>query len=216
MRTPPVTLCPPSQPRSGLHFDKAQFSARRRLPVEAHYVGARNGVNGWVSASGISFDDYRNMTTMQRRTVGRIRRLETPDFMKDERRFRAVVIRYLEIKAGFQTPQNGTEVERTLRFTVAMKTKAERAEQNLDKFAALYVAATDDAERERLQQLIQEYDASIRVYREPAVIPQICRAYYFERLDSCDVADRFGFKAPHVRKILQRLQRLDARMQVTQ
>lgn len=186
------------------------------MPVEAHYVGSRNGVNGWAS-TGLSFGDYQSMSCSRQKI--RERRLETPAFMHDERRFRAVVIRYLENKAygagkhPARALRTGTEVERSLRLTVAMKKKAEHAETLLAMFATRYLAAADEAERKALQQRILEYDTAIRVYREPWVIPQICRAYYFERLESCVVADRFGFKAPWVRQTLRRLALLDAKMQ---
>ena len=126
------------------------------------------------------------------------------------------MIRYLENKAygaGKRKTQTGTEVERSLRLTVALKKKAEHAEKLLDMFAARYLATTDEAERKAFQQRILEYDTAIRVYREPWVIPQVCRAYYFERLDACVVAERLGFKPPWVRQIIRRLAVLDAKIQ---
>ena len=45
------------------------------------------------------------------------------------------------------------------------------------------------------------------------MIPAICRAYYFEQLDSVGVAKGFGLRPPLVRQILHRLTELDAKMQ---
>jgi len=210
--TPRITICPPAPPHRGVQFDKAQF-LHRAQPVEAHYVGAHRGINGWTS-NGLSFGDYASMQTSKQKIL--IRRLDTPDFMTDERRFRAVVIRYLELKAGgsngYKRPA-GTETERTLRLSAALKKRAENNEKLLDMFAARYVATTDEAERKRFQQRIIEYDTSVRICREPWVIPQICRAYYFERVNSKVVGERFGFKSPHIRQMIRRLALLDAQIQ---
>jgi hypothetical protein len=45
------------------------------------------------------------------------------------------------------------------------------------------------------------------------MIPAMCRAYYFEQLDSVGIAMRFGLRAPLMRQILCRLTQLDARIQ---
>jgi hypothetical protein len=72
---------------------------------------------------------------------------------------------------------------------------------------------SDDSERKRLQRRVDEYDTLVRLCREPWCIPQIARAFYFEKLDSVGVGMRVGFKSPHVRQILYRLARLDAEIQ---
>ena len=209
-----VTYLPPSEPRPNLHFDKAQFGRRRQFPVEAHYVSMRNAptTNGWRS-TGISFADYGNMQTQTRKTVGAERRLNIPEYVLDEKRFRSVVVRFLEFKAGLQKRQLGTEAGRMQRVSARLKQKAEAAVVTLDKFCARYVAASDDAERKRFQRNIEEYDTTVRLCREPWAIPQMARAYYFERINSVEVGARLGFKSCHVRQILKRLSDLDAKMQ---
>jgi hypothetical protein len=208
-----ITYCPQGPERLYLNFDRAQFN-RRSYPVDAHYVGAHRGVNGWES-TGLSFGDIGSMQTQNRKSNGRgrMRRLSTPAFMLDERRFRSVIIRFLEIRAGLVTKQSGTEAERMQRVSALLKQKAEQAVVNLDKFCALYVGASDDAERKRFQRRVEEYDTTIRIYREPWCIPQMCRAYYMEGLDSVGVSMRVGFKSDHIRQILYRLAHLDADMQ---
>jgi hypothetical protein len=210
-----VTICPPAPARHDLHFDKTQF-IRPAFPVEATYVGANGGENGWVS-TGLSFDDYNSMRKETHRSdhCGNTRKLAIPDFMLDAHRFRAVVIRFMEIRVQVKDllTQTGTEVERLQRLTPLLKYRAELAAQHLDRFCAMYVAATDDAERQRCQRRIEEFDTTIRICREPWVIPAMARAYHCEGLKSSAVGRRIGFKAPHVRQILHRLKLIDQEMQ---
>jgi hypothetical protein len=215
MSAPKITICPPGPERPGLRFDKAQFT-RSAAPVKAEFVGANNGENGW-SSTGISFGDYNSMTTGKSTRgsgrCGEMRRLPTPDFMLDEKRFRTVVVRFLEIRAGL-TEQSGTLVERTERLTPVLKRRAEWAASQLDRWCAKYVKAIDDtAERKHCQRHVEEYDATVRICRQPSVIPQMARVYYLEGLHSVAVGERVGFKASHVRQILHRLRLLDAEMQ---
>jgi hypothetical protein len=195
-----------------MHFDRAQFASRRNQPVESKYVGASNGTNGWQS-NGLSFGDYGSMNTQKRRAPGGGRRLKTPDYMLDEKRFRSVTIRFLEIRAGFPKRQHGTEVERMQKVSAALEQKVKALAVQLDEHAARYVASTDEAERRQLQRNIVEFDTMIRIYREPWSIPQMARIYYFEGLQSREVGERLGFKSAHVRQILYRLAQLDAQIQ---
>jgi hypothetical protein len=214
MDTPKLTICPPATTRQYSHFDNMQFASRRSQPVEAHYVGPNNGENGWAS-TGISFGDYGNMQTQAHKQtgVGRQRRLETPAYMLDEARRRRVFIRFLELRAGFYSKQQGTEQARLARAEFRLKQSIPRYEALLDECALDYVTNPDDAQRRRLQRRIEEYDTTIRVNRDPSIIPTMARVYYFEQLDSVGVAQRFGLKSPQVRQILYRLTQLDAVIQ---
>jgi hypothetical protein len=214
MDTPKITFCPPATPRHFIHFDLVQFASRRNQPVEAHYVGSNNGENGWAS-TGLSYDDYGNMQTAKnkRHGVGRPRRLETPAYMLDEVRRRRVFIRFLELRAGLNSKQHGTEQERLARAEFRLKQSITHYEALLDACALDYVTNPDDAQRQRLQRRIEEYDTTIRVNRDPSIIPTLARVYYFEQLDSVGVAARFGLKSAQVRQILYRLTRLDAAIQ---
>jgi hypothetical protein len=80
------------------------------------------------------------MTTQRRKGNGSGgRRLNTPEYMLDEKRFRSVIIRFLEIRAGLLKRQLGTEVERMQRVSALLKHKAEASIVHLDRFCALYV-----------------------------------------------------------------------------
>jgi hypothetical protein len=205
-----VTYLPQGPERSELHFDRSQF-IKLQQPVEAYYVGNNNGENGWQSTN-LGYEDIRRMSTEKRKTVGRVRRLNTPDYMLDEKRFRAAVIRYLELRVQFRC-ELGTETERLQRLMLLLKRKADWASAQLDNWCAMFVAATDDTERRRCQRFIGEYDTTVRICREPWVIPQMCRAYYYEGLDSVGVGMRVGFRSDHVRQILYRIGRLDSEIQ---
>jgi hypothetical protein len=213
---PRITFCPPSPERPDSHFDRAQFGSRRfRDPVEVQYVGFHNAPDsgGFKSTNGLGFDDYSRMGQVQRRAPGTGRRLKTPDYMLDEKRFRSVVIRFLEIRAGLVKRQLGTEVERMQKVSVALEKKAKALAVQLDEHAARFVASTDEAARKQLQRNVVEFDTQIRIYRQPWCIPQMARVYYFEGLRSNEVGDRLGFKADHVRQILMRLSQCDAQIQ---
>jgi hypothetical protein len=212
MDTPKITFCPPAPPRHELHFDKAQFAARRQYPVEAHYVGLNNGENG-VASTGLSFGDYGNMQTQNHRVVGRQRRLETPEYMLDEARRRRVMIRFLELRAGLNVKQHGTEHERLARAEFKLKQSIPRFEALLEECALDYMTSPDAAQRKRSQQRIAEYASIIRVNRDPAIIPAMARVYYFEQLDSVGVAERFGLNSDQIRQMLYRLTQLDAAIQ---
>jgi hypothetical protein len=212
---PRITFLPPSPERPDMHFDRAQFASRRNQPVESKYVGAHNApeTNGWKSTNGLGFDDYRRMGTERRRVPGGGRRLKTPAYMQDARRFRSVVIRFLEIRAGLVRRQPGTEVERMQKVSVLLKQKAEVISRQIDASAARFVASTDEAERKMLQRNIIEWDTQIRIYRDPSMVPAAAKAYYGEGLRSNEVGERLGLKAPHVRQMLYRLTLLDAQIQ---
>jgi hypothetical protein len=218
-----ITICPPSE-HPHLHFDKYQTPQRRiDFPVSAHYVGPNAGINGWETKNGLGFDDYSRMQTQERKgRVGHERRLETPAYVLDEKKFRAVVLRYLERKALWCRSERieGTEVERAQRIAELSKLRAEREMQRLDAWSQEFVAlrsATRTEESEKRIRIIQQEinccDTRIRILREPWVIPALVKAYYLEQLDSVGVASRFGLNSPNVRQILFRLSKLAAQME---
>jgi len=212
---PKITFCPPSPERPDTHFDRFAFGNRQPFAVESTFVGVNNApeTNGWKS-NGLSFSDFRTMSTSRnKRGVGNDRRLATPAYMLDEKRFRAVTIRFLEMRVGLYKKQAGTEIERMQKVSVLLKKKVEMFLRRLDEHCARFVASTDEAERKQLQRNIVEFDTQARIYREPWCIPQMAKAYYFERLKSVQVGERLGFKGPHVRQILLRLSKLDAQIQ---
>lgn len=207
---PRITFCPPSPERPDMHFDRAQFSVRSSMPVETKYCGPQRG---WESTHGISFDDYKRMGTVQRRRPGSGRRLVMPAYIQDARRFRSVIVRFLEIRVHLWRRQPGTEIERTQKVYALLKKKAAALEVTLTQQTAHFVVSTDEAERKKLQRNIIELDTQIRIYREPSIVPSMAKIYYCEGLRSNEVGERLGFKAPHVRQILYRLAKLDAEIQ---
>jgi hypothetical protein len=206
-----ITICPPAAAR-GAVLDQVQFANRKAYPVEAHFVGYGNGRYGW-SSTGIDFDSYQRMSTHSKSVKKYGRRLDVPDYMQNEKRFRTIIIRYLEIRAGLiKRKEYQSETERTAAVFALLKVKAEKYERRVNEFCARYVAASTDAERAALQQPIAVFDSFIRMCREPSVIPSMCRSYYFEGLNSIEVGERVGFSGPCVRQILGRLRALDQKM----
>jgi hypothetical protein len=216
MTTPQITLCPPQPPRPDSSFDKYQFGNRYSQPVEAKFIGYGNSQTGWSSATGLSFDDYKSCSTQKRKTIDYERRLSTPAFMQSPQRFRAVIIRYLEMRAGLRYSLPGTEMERMQKLTPLLKRRAEMAESRIDKFCALYVDARnrEDAEAcKSFERYIHQFEAECRIAREPYLIPAACKLYWFSGWKSTDIAVELGLKSDNLRQIFLRLRALDAKMQ---
>lgn len=209
-----ITFCEPSQPRPNLHFDRVQFATKLQYPVEAHYGRLPDGSLGFISITGLSFDDYgRCQTTSVGSHIGKVRRLPAPEYARNEVLLRKVCIRYMEIRCGFLCAQPGTYEERLVRASERLKARTEKAIIVLDNLCKEYVACTDPDRRYRLGVLIEGYDSTIRLNREIWTVPAIVRAYYLEQLDSVGVAARYGYKSPFVRQILYRLSKLASKIE---
>lgn len=210
-----ITYCPPSPQNHNLHFDKGQFGSRRQYPVEAHYVG-----HGDWASTGIDFDSYRRMGVEQRKTRGD-RRLPTPAYALNEQKLRETVIRYIEIRAGLLHRKLPYTLEqRMLIASHLLKVRAEKEMKRVDALSHDYVAlrsqpvsSENEQQLKVLQRRIAELDTSIRLSREPWVIPTIVRLYYHGTMDAVGVANEVGFKHAHVRQILYRLSSLADKME---
>jgi hypothetical protein len=217
-----ITYCPPAPENQKLHFDRHAFSSRHQYAVEANYVGANNGSEGWKS-TGIDFESYSRMGTKRRKQRGE-RRLPTPAYALDNNKQQAVIIRYLEIRAGFQRRRLPYTLHQRTQIVYAMlKWRADREEKRMDACAQEYVRlrseqlCTEYEERMKmLQREIVNLDTAIRVNRNPACIPLIVKYYYFGTSDSTGVAAEFGFKSCHVRQILKRLSNLADKIEAGQ
>jgi hypothetical protein len=201
-----ITVCPPAASKHTC-FDQYQFDPRMRTLTRSFI------------AHGLGFDDFRSMQLSDGRTkhgVGHERRLDTPDFVLDANRRRAVIIRYLEFRVGLYALQEGTEEERVLRILDAAKREADSLAAKLDRWCAEYVAARstgDEQQEASLHKKITQTDAELRVVRNLSMIPQMCALYYDQQLNSELVAAHLSLKSASVRQIFQRMRRLDAEMQ---
>lgn len=205
-----VTICPPSTSSryTNRGLDPYQFADPIRLqrPVSVRYRG-----NGEWDATGLDFGAYNFMQTSKRKQSGE-RRLATPEWAMNDSLLAAVVIRYLELRANLLRQQPGDLTERLTRVSERLKKQTERQLAVIDKLCSEYVACADPSRRNLLMTEIQNLDTTVRVDREPWVIPVIVKAYYRECCDSVGCGERVGFSSPHVRQILYRLGTVAKRM----
>jgi hypothetical protein len=204
-----ITVCPPAPQFT--HFDIHQFDCKPSLPVEAHYVGGQNGVNGWES-TGVDFDSYARMQT-SRRKINKGRRFLTPAWTANDHDVQAVIVGWLESRA-FSKKQlrmcsRPSLKTRLYRAEEAIRSQMARQEQTLDRLCAEYVQSTDPARRRLLESEVQGLDAQIRINRDPAkVVAGVIHLYYRQGLTSVEVASELGFKSPWVRQLLYRIAKI--------
>jgi len=207
-----ITKCEPAA-RPNLKFDSNQFSVRRQQPVEAHYARLPDGSMGFVS-TGISFDDYsRCQTSRTNHGVGSERRLPVPDYALDDKKLRTVIVRFLEIRSGLHKKQPGTLEERLARVSARLKERTERQSSMVDRLCAAYVACTDLRQRRFMEINIRGLDTTIRIAREPWVIPQVVRMYYRERLNAKIISETLCLNHDWVRQLLYRLEILSRKIE---
>lgn len=201
-----IVTCQPASAKNAC-FDTYQFDPRLR---KLRYLLRPTG-------GGVGFEDLRG-THIERckRGVDHERRLNTPAFMLDANRRRAVMLRYLELRTGLYALQEGTEEERALRILGVAKRKADVLAAKLDCWCAEYIAARsagDEQQEAPLRKKITQADAELAVLRNLSMIPQMCALYYDQRLNSAIVAERLSLKPFTVRQIFRRLAKLDTEMQ---
>ena len=201
---------------SAERFDEHAFAGRSNHPVEAHYVGCRNGINGWES-NGISFDDYTRCQTSRRtRCQSGARRIKTPVWATSDSALQRVIVAYLETRAY----GNGKKLrascsyrslrERLKRADAYLRASSKAQEERLDRLCCQYVnyrqAGGDQARLKKLAELISGLDTQIIINRDaPKVIATIAYSYYRQGRDSVAVAMDVGLHSPGVRQILHKL-----------
>src|SRR5882672_9921523 len=112
-----------------------QFGDHRHRPVDAHYTG-----EGWVS-NGIAFSDYDRMSTHTHKQSGE-RRLPTPQWAVNDTMLKEVLVRYMEIRAGWAVhPGDGTPTERLAAAEAAIKSKVSDLIATVGHLSGQYVAA---------------------------------------------------------------------------
>ena len=202
---PRITVCPPGPARPELtteFFDKGH-RVTGRAPVSAEFDGSD------FSSPGIAFEDYSRMYTQQRKQSGE-RRLPTPTWSMRPDLTRAVVVHFVERRAGFRNPLPGTERER---LEQASKTLAERCGSNeavlrklCSHFVELKKANAEPAAITAQKIQIENLDTRLRIDRNIAgIVIRLLHLYYGAGLDSVGVATELGLKPPHVRALVWKL-----------
>ncbi len=203
-----ITICPPMPARNACldQPDASHFHRQRAVHLPEKTVDG-------TFAPRLSWDELSFCQTQRRCQNGdSSRRLPTPDWVLNDNRLSAVCIRFLEIRASLRKKQPGTKKERLFRAWERLKAQGEKQLKILDKLCTEYVASNNPPRRRELEIQIRNLDTTIRVSAQPWVIAAVLRAYYRERLNACQIGERFGFSAPHVRQLLHRLSLLEKRM----
>lgn len=167
------------------------------------------GGGRWASP-GLAFSDTERMQT-SRHTTGRHQ--PTPEWVFSDRELAAVVLRFLEIRAGLWRKQPGSKKQRLASVVELLKERTAAQIKSLDVLCSQFVTCTDEERRRLLESEIANLDTQIRIAKEPWLIAECVRIYHRERADSKAVAARLRLRPPHVRQLLRRLNLLYARMQ---
>ncbi len=184
---------------SQLTFDRYQFKRCPR-PVSPE--------------TGISYEDYKGMRlTKDHLCVGR--RLAAPLWAYNDSQLRAVVIRFMEIRAHLYGPQSGTEEERLGRAIAKRQAKLPRLTELVTRLSREYVksknAGADPAILKRQALGIKKIDTELLWLGREHLLALGC-AHHYHRCgaDSVATAAALGIQPPHVRCILWRLNKAAA------
>ena len=194
---------PPATAHGVLEAEPA-FGNRGRRPVSAELEG-----DGEFRSPGISFEDYKFMNTMQRKTSGE-RRLPTPTWATNTSEFRILLTRFLELRAGIREPGAGSLAQRLNAAQQKMLQSIPRKVAVIDRLSREYVelkkTGTDPERALLLEREVRNLDTVIRMIRMgPGGVARMVQIYYGCGCDSVDVGSEIGISPTQVRQTLFRL-----------
>jgi hypothetical protein len=191
---------------------KESFSSR---PVSAEFHGG----DEW-SSNGIDFSDYARCGTQQRKQSGG-RRLPTPEWALKPEMLRKVIVRMMEKRALYISPQPGTDTERLARAQARIRQTLPQHEATLTKNCLRLVAmkadpSSDSEAARRLAIEVEGKDTVIRFFQKPdcgaGALAMLVYLYYSVGLDSVGVGQQIHMKPPQVRRTLWAMHQLWERM----
>jgi hypothetical protein len=194
----------PSAAAHGALEDKPVFMSGRK-PVSAAF-----DADGEVITPGIAFEDYARMNTQQRKTSG-ARQLPTPSWAVNQLELRALLVRFLELRAGIRTPGSGSLVQRLNEAQRRLLASIPRKIEVLDRLCREHQEAksTDPARARMLASQIANLDTGIRLTRMgPGVIARMVTLFHGCGYDSVGTAAEIGCHPVLVRQTLHRLRRI--------
>lgn len=199
-------------PARNARFD-LHVGMRMRYPVEVHAVAG-----GELESNGIDFSDYVRMGRMQQK-LDKCRRQATPTWVLNQSMLRAVLVRYLEMRAfrvvPFPIDPNLSESERLRRAEKALEAAIPAKEALLTRLIkeclALKKKGADAARLKKLAVQIENVDTVLVLNKNVASkAAMVVHLYYGLGLSSVDVATEVGIKPPHCRVMLWRLRKVAA------
>jgi hypothetical protein len=201
---PNVTLCPPAP---AYRLDKPNHGS--------HPIRCALTAEGFVSPTGLSFDDMSRMTTSGRSQLKGKRII--PDFVFNDLKLREVVVRCVELRAGMcKRSPAGTLQERLVRAEAALQHRRPAQIRIYDNLCLRYLEAQQarDPRAEKLLQEVENADTQLRTNETIAgVIASILFLSYRVNLTSVEVAAEVHLKPPMVRQILHRCRRIAAALE---
>jgi hypothetical protein len=206
----PVTICPPAPPRHGLAFDE-YVHIRRNMPVSRASFDAEGDA---CSATRISFDDYRCMQTTQRKLAS-FRESAAPNWSINDKQLRAVLVAYIERRAGLLKAQPGTEFQRLQRAQEVLNRNAKEQQLLLDRMTREYVEfkrhGADARVLRNYETEIKNLDTVLLFNKDIAgKVLHVVHCYYRLGFNSVETEAETGLKPPHVRAMLWRLRKVAA------
>lgn len=207
--TPTVQVLPPGI-ASGARVCEPAFGERGRHPVSAELVG-----DGEFSSPGIAFEDYSRMRVRCRRLApGRTN--GTPHWAVNTTEMRALLVRFMEARAGIREPGTGSHIQRLNAAQRKILTSVPRKVEVLDRLMREYQAVkhADPARARMLESQIQNLDTVIRTAREGAgLVTRMVYLYYRCGLSSAQVGTELGISPRTIRQTIYRLHRLAERIE---
>jgi hypothetical protein len=195
----------PPAPAHGALVSEPSFAYRGRRPVSAEFDS-----DGAFSSPCICFDDYSRMRTVVHKSCGE-RQLPTPSWAVNASELRALLVRFLETRAGIRKPGAGSLIQRLNEAHRRLLASIPRKIEVLDRLCVEFQSAkqTDPARARMLQSQIQNLDTSIRLIRlGPGTVARMVHLYYAVGYNSCGCASEIGCSPMLVRQTLYRLHRI--------
>lgn len=212
--TPKVTICPPMPAQNAVLDVYSHIESTLRKAVRVDFRGG----DIWEN-NGFDFGDYTRCSTQTKKKLESHRRLPAPDWALNPEKLRALLVRQMELRAGFKHPQPGTELERLRRAQASIAHRIPEHEETLTGLCKRLVAlkANPQTNVRRLAVNIEGLDSFLLLARKPdrgaGALARIAILYFSNGLDSVAVAAEVGMKPPAVRAQIFRMRQVWERMQ---
>lgn len=215
--TVPITICPPGAAKNAVLDEYSHIEATSRQAVQVNFRGGDN----WET-TGFDWGDYKRCSTQTKKKLASGRKLLPPEWVFRTETLRAVIVRQMEMRAGFVRPQPGTEVERLQRAQDCIARRIPPNEEDLNRMCKRLVALKaeprcDGAVVRKLSIAIEGLDSFLLAARKPdrgaGTLALIATLYFSDGFDSVEVASEVGMKPPAVRAQIWRMRQTWERMQ---
>lgn len=208
---PPITYCAPGAAKNA-RLDLFTGGTHRVLPVQEAAFNA----DGDAKNNNIDWSDFGRMQT-QRHKLNCSRVYETPTWAMNDPQLRAVIVHYVERRAGFQKIQPGPEMERLKRAEARLAARLPKMDADLtrhcQKHLELKRGAGDVDYIRKFGEEIEALDTALRVDKNiTGIALRVATLYWRQGWDSVATAQELSLKPPHVRRTLWCLRAVAARL----